>query len=207
MTVLTFPSIVPNESVWGLKSNTHQFRSPFTGSVQTIEMAGSRWFATLTFNNLTAADRRTLTAFLTQLRGSSGRFYLYDHSHSTPSGVGTGSPLVNGASQTGNSLVTDGWTPSQTGILKAGDYFEVNDELKMVTADANSDGGGNATISFEPPLRASPANNAAITVTNPTAIMMLANDSIEWQNVPLFSSFSIQCEETFSTALSAATWS
>lgn len=207
MTILTFPSITPNESVWGLRSNTQQFRSPFTGSVQTIELAGSRWFATLTFNNLTSEDRRTMTAFLVQLRGGSGRFYLYDHSHSTPAGVGTGTPLVKGGSQTGRSLNTDGWTVSQTGILKAGDYFSVNDELKMVTADCNSDGSGNSTVNFEPPLRASPSDNATITVTQPKAVMMLSEDSVDWQNVPLFTSFTITCEEVFSSSLSAASWS
>lgn len=207
MTTLTFPSITPNESVWGLQANTQSFRSPFTGSVQTIEFSGARWVAELTFNNLTVADSRTLSAFLLQCRGSSGRFYLYDHSHSSPSGVGTGTPKVKGASQTGRSLNTDGWTTSQTGILKAGDYFTVNDELKIVTADANSDVTGNATISFEPPLRSSPADNATITVTHPTTIMMLSDDLMNWHNVPLFSSFTIKCEEAFSSALSAASWS
>src|SRR4051812_41289591 len=37
-------------------------------------------------------------------------------------GAGGGPPLVNGASQTGGSLITDGWTPSLT-VLKAGDIF------------------------------------------------------------------------------------
>ena len=55
-------------------------------------------------------------------------------------GVATGTPLVNGASQnvtyanatagsttgaTSQSLVTDGWTNSTTGILKAGDVFTI----------------------------------------------------------------------------------
>lgn len=55
-------------------------------------------------------------------------------------GIATGTPLVNGASQnvtyaaatsgsttgsTSQSLVTDGWTNSTTGILKAGDVFTI----------------------------------------------------------------------------------
>ncbi len=114
-------------------------------------------------------------------------------------GVATGTPLVNGASQnvtydavkdTGTqSLVTDGWTNSITGIVKKGDVFTiagvfaVNPVTKetlpflrqfVVTADANSGAStGPATLTISPPIitsgafqtvSAAPADNAAITV-------------------------------------------
>jgi hypothetical protein len=99
-----------------------------------------------------------------------------------------GTPLVNGASQTGASLITDGWTAAAANRLKAGDIFTVagvfavNPVTKqstgrlqqfVVTADAASDGTGNATISISPSIvtsgtlqtvTGSPADNAAITV-------------------------------------------
>jgi len=40
-------------------------------------------------------------------------------------GVATGTPLVNGGGQTGDTLVTKGWTNSTTGILKAGDVITI----------------------------------------------------------------------------------
>lgn len=120
-------------------------------------------------------------------------------------GVNTGTPLVDGASQNvtyaaataggiwSQSLVTDGWTASQTGILKAGDVFtiagvySVNRRTRASTgalqtftvlADANSGGGaGAATFTISPPIitsgsyktcSAAPANNAAITVLTGT---------------------------------------
>ncbi len=118
-------------------------------------------------------------------------------------GVATGTPVVNGASQnvtydsvkdTGTqSLVTDGWTNSTTGILKAGDVitiagvFAVNTVTKatlpflrqfVVTADANSGATtGPATLTISPPIitsgafqncSAAPADNAAITVVTGT---------------------------------------
>lgn len=64
-----------------------------------------------------------------------------------------GTPLVNGASQSGASIVTDGWSSGVTGILKAGDVitfagvFEINPQNYqstgrlqhfVVTADVNS---------------------------------------------------------------------
>ena len=114
-------------------------------------------------------------------------------------GVATGTPLVNGAAQnvtwaasqdTGTqSLVTDGWTNSITGILLAGDVFTiagvfaVNPVTKatlpflrqfVVTADADSGATtGPATLTISPPIITSgaqktcsavPADNAAITV-------------------------------------------
>lgn len=200
MTTLTFPSIIPNSTEWSLQSNTQQHRSPLSGTIQTLELAGARWSASLRFDSLTQSDARTMMAFLVQLRGGAGRFYLYDHSLPVPRGTATGTPLVNGASQTGTSLTTDGWTINITGILKAGDYIGVNGELKMVTADCNSNGSGQCTVTFEPPLRSSPADNAAITVTRPTCTMMLTgDDQTKWSGNPGYrSSFVLTCVEPFS---------
>jgi hypothetical protein len=106
-------------------------------------------------------------------------------------GAGGGTPLVNGASQTGASLITDGWTVS-TAILKDGDIitiadvydinprtYESNGYLKqfVVTADVSSDAGGDATLAISPAIvtsgarrnvNAGPANNAAITIVSGT---------------------------------------
>jgi len=106
-------------------------------------------------------------------------------------GAGGGTPLVNGASQTGASIITDGW-PNSTAILKKGDIitfadvydvnprtYESNGYLKqfVVTADVSSDVSGNATIAISPAITTSgarqnvdagPANNAAITIVSGT---------------------------------------
>ena len=100
-------------------------------------------------------------------------------------------PLVKGASQTGSSLVTDGWASSAT-TLKKGDVFtiagvygvnRINNtstgrlQQFVVTADI-SDTTGDMTIAISPPItpsgqlqtvNASPANDAAITVLGATS--------------------------------------
>ena len=79
-----------------------------------------------------------------------------------------GTPLANAATaQTGASIITDGWTASVTGLLKAGDVitfagtYEINPQTYestgrlqqfVVTADVNSDGSGNATIPISPSI-------------------------------------------------------
>jgi hypothetical protein len=82
-------------------------------------------------------------------------------------GVQGGTPAVNGASQSGPSLVTNGWTSAVAVRLKAGDIFTiagvfaVNPVSKkstgrlrtfVVTADTSSDGSGNATIPISPAI-------------------------------------------------------
>lgn len=100
-------------------------------------------------------------------------------------------PLVNGASQTGSTLITDGWASGAT-TLKAGDVFTIagvnavnplsyadTGELQqfVVLADI-SDTTGAMTISISPSIitsgqlqtvTASPANDAAILVTGATS--------------------------------------
>lgn len=114
-----------------------------------------------------------------------------------------GTPLVNGASQSGATLVTDGWTAAAALRLRKGDSFTIagvyavnphtrasTGQLRIftVTADTSSDAAGNVSIPIYPAIDASttsawqnvtatPADNAAITVlgtSNATALLGLA---------------------------------
>lgn len=99
-----------------------------------------------------------------------------------------GTPVVNGANQTGSLLITNGWTASRAGLLNVGDVFtmsgvfSVNPQSRLstgalktfsVTSVAASDSGGNATLNIYPSITttgsyqnvsAGPANGATITV-------------------------------------------
>lgn len=185
MSALAWPTDLPPVSEeWALQAPTQAFRSPFTGSVQVRELAGARWMVTLAFNQDDPDVLAPLQALLVRLRGQAGTFALHSHHRPVPRGVATGTPLVDGASQTGASLDTKGWTAGQSGILLAGDYIGVNGELKMVVADADADGAGLATLLIEPPLRASPADEAVITTVRPTATFRLADDGqARWRTV------------------------
>lgn len=188
VTVLDFPSLNFASADFGLVSNTTSFTSPLSGTTQTLELPGAHWRGVLDYPPLNDADKRTLQVFLLKLRGAAGRFYFNDpiwKAAGGNDGAGTGTPLVNGGSQIGTSLSVDGFAASVTGILKSGDYFSFDTtlgrELKMLTADVDSDGSGNATLTFEPPIRNAPADNAAIEVSNPTTIFRLANDEqVKW---------------------------
>jgi len=163
---INFPTLsrYPDKINFSPISNTQRHQSPLSGSIQTKEIPGTRWKVVLQYGILWEDDIRKLQAFLAEMNGMAGRCHLWDLSRETPRGVGTGTPLVKGGSQTGKTLNTDGWTPNQTGILLAGDYFEVNSEIKRMTANVNSDGSGNATLQFGPELRVSPSDNDPVKV-------------------------------------------
>ena len=196
MAILTFPNVSADSESWSMVANTQTFTSPHNGATQTAALPGARWGATLTYTNRDGVEAKKLQAFLTALRGRAGRFYLSPHD-STPNGTATGSGLVNGASQTGGSLITDGWGISQALLFAAGDYIEVNGELKQVSADVASDVSGNATITFSPDLNQSPPDNAQIISTSPRAVMRLEDDDqSQWSfQSPVIYAISFSCVE------------
>lgn len=117
-------------------------------------------------------------------------FEIYEDQNVQNQTVGAyaGSGVVNGALQTGNNVVTNGWTASINGLLNIGDVitlagvYAVNPKNRqstlalqnfVVTGTVNSDGSGNATIPVYPPITTSgayqtvtgsPANGAAVSV-------------------------------------------
>jgi hypothetical protein len=121
---------------------------------------------------------------LISLRGQLGTFLLGDPTGATARGAATGTPLVNGASQTGGSLVIDGATNSVTGWLKAGDYIQLgtgsSSRLHKVLADANSSAGGAVTLDIWPHIRISPADNAAVTVSSAKGLFRLSSNEQAW---------------------------
>lgn len=98
-----------------------------------------------------------------------------------------GAPRVDGAGQSGAALDTDGWTPGAD-IFAAGDFFHytttAGQTLHMVVEAAIAGGDGRARLAIEPPIRTAPANDAALEIDAPTAVMMLAD---KMQGAPQFS--------------------
>lgn len=202
MSILNLPVISRTASshvTFSLIPNTMAFESPLNKAVQTSELPGARWRASFGWQNLNGADARMVKAWINSLSGRAGRFYLYDFSHPTPSGSASGAPLVKGAGQSGRTLITDGWTANQSNLLLPGDYFSVGSQLLVITAAASSSASGEATLTFEAPLRSSPADNTAIVINKPCCIMMLADD--EQDNFPYDepgrTSVSFNCMEVF----------
>lgn len=166
-------------------------RSPFTGQQQVQRHQGQWWAADIELPPLVGDDMSApWLAFLLSLRGQFGTFLMGDPGKPQPRGVATGSPVVNGANQSGEQLSVSGFTASVAGILKAGDYLQLGSggsaRLHTVLADANSDGSGRVTLDIWPRLRSAPANGSAVIVRNPVGVWRLASSDTSWIREPAF---------------------
>lgn len=142
-------------------------RSPFTLTSQKTVYMGSIWMG-----NLEVARRRRasggaeIEAFVTALRGEEGSFIWSPPQAMEPRGaLPEGGLSVSSGGQTGRQLVMNAATPW---TLKAGDMFSIGTGLDAriyrVVLDVESGVGNAASVRFEPALKASPANGAAVTV-------------------------------------------
>lgn len=183
MSTYTFPSIVPNESTMEIRSNTNRYQSELSGAIKTKKRSGDYLALSMSFRNLEGANRAELIGFIMKLQGTRHRFSVRDHSEYQRGAFG-GTPLVAGANQVGTSITVDGASNTITNWIRSGDRFQVGNELKICTADANSNGSGQVTINFAPRLRTSPADNSAIVTANGVGIFMLAEDLVSWVNRP-----------------------
>lgn len=182
------------------RSSVASYSSPFTQQQQVYAHPGQLWTGEFELPPMNRDEAAAWVAALTSLNGIEGTFVFGDPSWISPRGVGTGTPLINGGSQTGYDLITDGWTTSQTGIMKAGDWIQIGTgssrRLHMVMADANSDGSGNATLTLWPRVRSAFANNTALTVNSPTGIWRLTANAAWTINVDnLVAGITVTCVE------------
>ncbi len=160
-------------------------KSPYTFEEQIQTYQGMLWSAGVTLPPMKRETAAQWIAFLTSLNGMEGTFLLGDPAGITPRGIGTGSPLVNGASQTGRTLDTKGWSTGITGILLAGDYIQlgsgVTSRLHQVVQDASSDGGGLASLEIWPVLRESPVADSAIVINSAKGIFRLTGNTSRFE--------------------------
>lgn len=154
--------------------------SPYTLQRQVYEWPGSAWGIQVAIDPLTREEAANWIAFLSALRGTRGTFYFGDILFSAPRGTGSGTPKVNGANQTGFSLVTDGWA-NNSGVLKAGDMLQIDNALYRNLTDVTSDGSGNATLDIWPRLRGH-ADNSNIVTSNPKGVFRLNDNNVTTQD-------------------------
>ena len=130
---------------------------------------------------------------------------LAQSSAATRRALTTSTAAATGALQTGSGLYIKGGPASTQGLRAAGDMVEVllsspteitKSQMVRLTADLDTDASGRGYMQFEPALRSSPADSAAIIVTNPLSRMMVAGQEQGWQTTPgMFSDFTLDLVE------------
>jgi len=161
--------------------------SPFSFKQQTYQFSGQRWEADVQLPAMQRDDAEEGVGFLTSLYGQKGTFLLGDPLGATARGsasTAAGTPVVNGASQTGGTLAIDGLPASATNYLKVGDYIQLGSaataQLYKVLTDASSNGSGEATLDIWPDLRSSPADGATVVVANAKGVFRLNDNASSW---------------------------
>lgn len=187
------PGTLPTDPL--VMYNANAFIDALGGTVGGEKMAVLDTFASATLaknvNNLFNPNKQISNTYLKGYLGEIGGFDSYTDPaiQSFTAGTYGGTPLTNGATQVGSSLITDGWTATTT-TLNIGDtftianVFSVNPQTRqstgklqffVVTAPTVTDGSGNSTIAISPAIvpsgqfqnvTAAPADNATITVTS-----------------------------------------
>lgn len=182
MTTPTLDPSIAAEFKWGLVTNTMTHTSPLAATETQYELPGARWAATLSYKNRKGWDSRPLLGFLVDLGGPVGRFYFPVSAKFPRQGVGGGTPVVDGANQTGRTLAIRGASANVTGWLKKDDYFHFDGstgqrQLVKLTADASTNSSGETILHFTPPIRVSPVDGATVEIDSPAAKMRVTDDN------------------------------
>jgi hypothetical protein len=189
---ISYPRSLPSEMIieqaeFKTRSLVGMTTGFLSGVQQVHAFPGQWWEADVVVAPSNEPEGRAIAAWLTSLNGSEKTVLFGDPACATPQGGAAttpGTPLVNGASQTGSALIIDGAGAGQTPYLSAGDYIQLGSgstsRLHMVLEDANSDGSGNVTVSLWPNLRAAPADDAAVVVSDAKGLFRLSDNNVSW---------------------------
>ena len=155
----TMPQFPPGLDSWSVSGKPH-----FRATMQ----VGRTWSEVIKPMKWDNPNTQKFVAYINSLWRERTIFTIAHPHLSVLLGDATGgTPLLKGASLSGSSITTDGWQNNTT-VLLAGDIIKIEgiNLVYDITADALSDGSGNATLSISPPLYP-PANflsdNKAIT--------------------------------------------
>lgn len=173
---LSFPDLKISSHTLRLRRAQARDFSPYTFAGQTISHPGTAWEYEIKVVPLRYESKaQELIAWFLKMKGLEGSTYFSD-----PDGNVQGShqgtlTIVSKVSST--EFVVSGFTPSQSKVLKAGDWISfANYEYKRLTDDVDSDGDGRGTLKFGPALRDNTIGSGGIISTqNAKGIFVLTN--------------------------------
>lgn len=186
-TLITTPGIQRN--FWKLDFNDDVSESGISRVKKVNVRPGARFEGVYTLPPMTKAQADAWVAWFASMRGQAKFFFGFDPDRRTPGGIadaGSDTPLVNGTAVVGAvTIPTDGWRNNGTALLNPGDDFQfgttTTSELKRCIEQLDSNGSGQATISFEPPIVRAPANDTPIVFENPVGVFRLS-DSVGYDS-------------------------
>ena len=123
-----------------------------------------------------------LMAFIIKQRSGKENFTIIPPEVEDARGVETGTLAVNGSHTAGDTTIAiDGFAADTANRLRVGDFIKFNGHTKvyMVVADVTSSSGA-ATVTIEPPLVSSLADDETVSYDNIPFTVHLTNDIQEF---------------------------
>ncbi len=138
-TIIAFPAVAnPSKIDWSLERYDARATSPLTGGFQDIVRPGATWMTQLTWSTLSYDDSQGIAAWAAQMSRGNVRTMLPNFAYKARGSL-SGTPKVNGGSQTGFALATKGWTASASNVLRTGDLFQIGyGSITFNTAPGNT---------------------------------------------------------------------
>lgn len=160
---------------------------PLGGAVQTLNRLGTRWAIDITIPMMRSEpDGRAFAAKLVQAKVNGVLMWFRQDGLDIGLPALTGTPLVNGAAQTGSTLAVKGFRPGY--VVREGQFFSIltggRHYLHMATAITVANGSGLASVPVFPMLRVSPADNAPCHFAKPMIQGSLSGNEQAWVRLP-----------------------
>jgi hypothetical protein len=194
----TFPSTPLPSAVSVLSVSPTQADFTHSGRRNVRQFGAQKWKIDLKFPATLNRDQfMPIFAFTLSQAGKFGTFSYVPPDLAVPRGSPSGTPLVAVGNQVGQTMSTYGWDNTLT-VFKTGDVFKVagHNKVYMLTADATSDGSGNSTLEFFPPLIESPAGDEAVIFEQVPFTVQITSDTSNYSvRGPFHYSFDIQMIE------------
>lgn len=178
---VTLPTTVrPSHAKLYLRRAGRDLTPANLGPVQRLARLGTRFAADLVYPPMTKVQAEALIGALVDV-DTQGTTLVVELPMG-PLAASLGTPLVNGASQSGSTLNADGFTASVA--IPVGTPFSVvassRNWLHMTRQAISANGSGVAALPIGPMLRASPADNAALTFAAPKLEGFIDGNELPW---------------------------
>ena len=146
-----------------------------------VRQFGAQYFAfTASMPPLKQDDAMDIFAFLQKQKGGFETFTIQLPIQNRGADKSNSSVAVNGAHSAGDGTIAlDGFSASTNNVLKAGDLIKFShSKVYMVQDNVNSNASGEATVSIEPNIVTTLADNESVVMNQPSLTVYLANDDI-----------------------------
>ena len=176
-----------------------------SGKKLSRQIDNQRWAFTIKIITGTRADvYGQLMAFIVKQRSGKENFTIIPPELEDARGNESGTVLVNGAHAVGDTTIAvDGHANNNPNAFKAGDFikFASHTKVYMIVEDVQASGNA-STVTIEPPLVSTLANDSVVTYDNIPFTVHLTNDIQEFgaigtaQDGALLYQFELDVEET-----------